>query len=170
MGIWNAVLILAIAIQLSAVIAAGPPGAPIVSCPAVGCPTGPDISTSANCIVAGCRSNLIGLANLKTSIAAGRRLDMGKQVLISGFSLSGPSIWAHPKASTWQQTRQAPTLAPAPFSSPIYLSKSSYRERTSGLRLARWNDAITTECANALIEQAQLAMGPASNHQFSFIF
>lgn len=41
MGIRNAAAALALAIQLSAVLAPDPPGAPIVGCSAVGCPTGP---------------------------------------------------------------------------------------------------------------------------------
>lgn len=68
MGIRNAAAALALAIQLPAVIATDPPGAPMVGCSAVGCPTGHGSSTSTNCVVAGRQPSLIGLANFKTPI------------------------------------------------------------------------------------------------------
>lgn len=169
MGIPNAGAIFALAIQLSAVIATDPPGAPIVGCSAVGCPTGPGNSTSANCVVAGRRSNLIGLANLKTSIAGGDNLTWTETVgyvntsSTPRFSFERSFYLGAPQGFNLAANATSSNFGACAVFFTDISAEAKFPGENIGTSFGTCNDAITTECVNALLEQAQLAVGPASN-------
>lgn len=168
MGIRNAGAILALAIQLSAVIAASPPGAPIVGCSAVGCPAGPGNSTSANCVVAGRKSNLIGLANFKPSIAGGDNLTWTETVGYGNTSTSPEFLERTFYLGAPQGFNLTANAASSNFGACAVFftnlsAEAKFPGENTGTSFGTCSDAITTECVNALIEQSQLAVGPASD-------
>lgn len=169
MGIRNAGAILALAIQLCTVIAVDPPGAPIVGCSAVGCPTRPGNSTSANCVVAGRRSNLIGLANLKTSIAGGDNLTWTETVgsrntdSTSRFSSERSFYLGAPQGFNLTANAASSNFGACAVFFTNISAEAKFPGDNIGTSFGTCNEAITADCANALIEQAQLAVGPASN-------
>lgn len=169
MGIRNVAVALTLAVQLSAVIAVDPPGATIVGCSAVECPTGPGSSTSANCIVAGRKSSLIGLANFNTSIAGGNNLTWTETI---EYESRNSALQFSFERSFYLGTPQGFNLTANATSSNIgacavFFTNISAEAKFPGDRIqtsfGTCDDAVTTDCANALIKQAQLAVGPAGN-------
>lgn len=172
MGIRNAgPILLAFAIQLYTVIAVDPPGASIVGCSAVGCPTGPDNSTSANCVVAGRRSNLIGLANFQTSIVG----DDDNGTLTWSETVGSSNNDTNSTTSRFSFERSFYLGAPKDFNlianaasskfgaCAVFFTNISAEARFPGENIGTsfgtCKDAITADCANALVEQAKLAVG-----------
>lgn len=169
MGIRNAAAALALAIQLSAVIAADPPGAPIVGCSAVECPTGPGNSTSANCVVAGRKSSLVGLAKFTTSIVGGENLTWTETV---GYENTSSTPEFSFERSFYLGEPQGFNLTANATSSnfgacAVFFTNISTEAKFPGDNIrtsfGTCSDAITKDCTDALIKQAQLAVGPASN-------
>lgn len=167
MGIRNAATALALAIQLSAVIATDPPGAPIVGCSAVGCPTGPGSSTSANCVVARRQSSLIGFANFKTRIV-GDNLTWTETV---GYDNTRSTPQFSFERSFYQGASQGFNLTANAASSNFGACAAIFTDISAEAKFPGENIrtsfntcdcAITANCGNDLIKQAQLAVGPTS--------
>lgn len=169
MGIRNAAAALALAVQLSAVIAVEPPGAPIVGCSAVGCPTGPGSSTSANCVVAGRNSSLIGLANFKTSIVGGDNLTWTETIEYEStnstpqFSFQRSFYLGAPQGFNLTANATSSNFGACAVFFTNISAEAKFPGDKIGISVGTCDDAITADCANALIKQAQLAVGPTSN-------
>lgn len=169
MGFRNAAIALGLAIQLSAVIAADPPGAPIVGCSAIGCPTGPGNSTSANCLVAGRSSSLIGLAKFNSSIVGGDNLTWSETVEYDNasstpqFSFERTFYLGAPQGFNLTANATSSNFGACAIFFTNISAEAKFPGDNIGTSFGTCRDAITADCANALIRQAQIAVGPANN-------